>query len=111
MVILVLGLITYAFAASSSQVSSVGGEGATSVSGWVVSEIRYQLAKDPAQLTGVEFDLNGQAGTVKVKLVSTDSTYYSCVSQQGSRWVCETPGLTVAAIDELRVIALDHWAR
>lgn len=104
----IMGSLTYAFAAPSSQADSAAGEGATSVSGWIVSALRYQLAKDPAYISGVEFDLNSQAETVKIKLVSTDSQYYSCISPRGTHWICDTPGLTAAAIDELRVIALNH---
>lgn len=94
--------------ASSNSGSPVGGEGAGTISGWEVSNIKYLPSSDPSHLAGVEFDLNSPARTVAVKLESDGSTYYQCTNTNALHWQCDLAGgVNIASMDELRVVASD----
>jgi hypothetical protein len=97
----------YAFAATNTVPNSYAGEGAGTVSGYTVTNLQYNLnAATPSNIDSVQFTLNAAATTVQVRLVTTGS-YFSCTNV-GLNWTCLTPGVTVAAADEMRVIARDH---
>ncbi len=106
-----LGLVmfpTYAFASSNSGPKS-SGEGAGEISGWTVSEIKYQLSSDPSLVSGVRFDLDKAAGTVSVKLNSGSTAYTSCVNINGNHWQCDFPAdVRLTTMDEFRLIAVDN---
>jgi FlaG/FlaF family flagellin (archaellin) len=102
----VFATVATAFAASNTVPSSAAGEGAGAVSGYTVTNVQYQLnASNPANIDSVTFTLNAAATTVRIKLVSSGSTYYNCTNSGGNNWSCTTTGATVAPSDELRVIA------
>ena len=109
--IALLGLVifpTYAFA-SSNPAPKIAGEGAGAISGWTVSEIKYQLSSDPSLVSGVRFDLDKAAGTVSVKLNSGSTTYTSCANINGNHWQCDFPaGVQLTAMNEFRVIAVGN---
>ena len=109
--ILLLAIVifsTYAFASANTNTARAGGEGASVISGWNVSKIKYQLAADPSLLSAVEFDLDKPAGYVKVSLNSTNTTYYDCDNAFDFHWICYTePNTWVALADELRIVAVD----
>jgi hypothetical protein len=106
-----LGLVifpTYAFASSSSGPKS-SGEGVGAISGWTVSDIKYQLSRDPSLVSNVSFNLDKAAGTVSVKLNSGSATYTSCAHTHGFHWQCDFPaGVQLTTMDEFRVIALGN---
>lgn len=110
---LMIGAISYGFAAANIVPESGAGDGSGAISGYTVTNVNYTLnATNPANIDAVTFDLAPTAGageptTVKVKLVSTGSTYYSCSAGVSPSWSCDTtsPVVTTAAADELRVIA------
>ena len=92
--------------ASSNTGAPAGGEGAGLISGWAVSNINYQSSSDPSRVIGVEFDLNGPARNVSVKLVSNDSNYYQCANTGSYHWQCNLAGgVEISSMDEVRVIA------
>jgi hypothetical protein len=98
----------YALASSPSEVKA-SGEGAGMISGWSTSNINYQLANDPALVSGVTFDLDGPANTVSVKLNSSSTAYTSCINVSAYRWECNFPtGISLASMDEFRVIAMGN---
>jgi hypothetical protein len=108
-VIISLAFVTtaYAFAATNTVPNSYAGEGAGTVSGYTVTNLQYNLnAATPSDIDSVQFTLNAVATSVQVRLVSTGS-YFACTNV-GLNWTCLTPGVTVAAADEVRVVARDH---
>jgi len=110
---LTLGAISYGFAAANIVPESGAGDGQGTISGYTVTNVKYTLnTTNPANLDAVTFDLAPTAGasaptTVKVKLVSTGSTYYTCTAGVAPSWSCNTtsPAVTTVAANELRVIA------
>jgi len=96
----------YGFASSNSG-PKASGEGVGVISGWTVSEIKYQLSSDSALVSGVSFELDGAAGTVSVKLNSSSTQYTNCINTNGYHWQCDFPaGIGLADMDELQVIAV-----
>lgn len=111
LICIVLGIIAfpvYAFASSNSG-SAVSGEGASSISGWTVSNIKYQFAEDVSFVNGVDFDLDGAAGTVSVKFSSDSTMYNTCTNVYGYHWQCSfSNSVSLANMDEFRVIAVGN---
>ena len=111
--VLTLGAISYGFAAANVVPESGAGDGQNTISGYTVTNVKYTLnATNPANIDAVTFNLAPTAGasaptTVKVKLVSTGSTYYTCTAGIVPSWSCNTttPAVTTVAANELRVIA------
>ncbi len=102
----VFATVATAFAASNTVPNSTAGEGSGTVSGYNVTNVHYQLnAATPSSIDYVSFTLDAAATTVKIKLVSTGSTYYSCTNSSGFNWQCTTTGATVTPTDQLDVIA------
>jgi hypothetical protein len=108
----VAAMIT-AMTASNTVPSSKGGSGAGAISGYTVSAVHYNLnATTPANIDSVTFTLNAapaSGATVKIKLVSSSSTWYSC-TMSGTPAVdasCTTSGATVLASDQLDVVVAD----
>lgn len=109
LVILVFATAAFAFAASNTVPVSYAGEGASVTSGYTVTNVVYNLNGTTASnIDSVTFTLNAAASTVSIRLVTT-SSYYSCANPSGNNWSCDTtsPQATVAAADELRVVAAD----
>jgi len=106
-----LGLVlfpTYAFA-SSNFAPKIAGEGVGTISGWTVSNIKYQLSSNPSLVSGVSFDLDKAAGAVSVKLNSGSSIYTNCTHINGFHWQCDFPaGVQLTTTDEFHVIALGN---
>ncbi len=103
---LIVGSVYIAFAFSGPEQPVQRGEGASGISGWVVGNIEYTLvANNPALVSSISFTLDGPAHQVIVYLGSGNTAPASCLPQGGYRWQCETPGVSVASLDELRVIA------
>jgi hypothetical protein len=106
LIVLIFATSAFAFAASNTMPApGFAGEGVTVTSGYTVSNVVYALnGTTPSNIDSVKFDLDNPATTVKVRLVTTGS-YYGC-SVSGSTWTCLTPGVTVTAANEFRVIAV-----
>jgi hypothetical protein len=107
LVVLVFATSAFAFAASNTMPTpGFAGEGVTVTGGYTVSNVVYTLnGTTPSNIDSVKFDLDNPATTVKVRLVSPAGSYYGC-TVSGSTWTCLTPGTTVAAANEFRVIAV-----
>ncbi len=107
---------TYAFTASNTFPGGApkAGSGNAAITGYAVSSVSYtQNASNPQNLDNVKFILNASASSVKVRLDSTGSQWYSCsldtsTSSELNDWVCATtsPAATVASADQLDVVAL-----
>jgi len=109
--LLVLSAVAYGFAAANTVPDSGAGDGSGTITGYVISNVRYTLnATNPANIDSVSFTVTpgGTAAaptSVKAKLVSTTSTYSSCTNTSGTTWSCAVSGVTAQQADELRVIA------
>jgi hypothetical protein len=109
LLVLIFATAAFAFAASNTVPGTRAGEGASVTGGYTVSNVVYNLnATTPSNVDTVTFTLNAAASNVKIRLVTTGS-YYSCTNTSGNNWSCNTtsPQVTVAAADELRVIATE----
>lgn len=96
----------YAFASSETKGPATGGEGTSPISGWMVSNVHYQLGQDSSRISTVEFDLDGTAAQVQVSLNSLNAAFYPCENVSGTHWLCDTYSqVSVAGADQLRVIA------
>ena len=110
-VIAIISVASYAFAAANTVPNTKAGDGLGTVSGYTVTSVVYTLnATDPSTLDSVSFDLGAAAATgqVKVQLVATTGSWYACTLGTGTTWSCATTGLTVSTIDQLRVVAASN---
>lgn len=102
-----------ALTASNTGSASAGGEGAAVISGYNVRDVHHHLnAVNPDNLDSVTFTLDEtptDGSTIKIRLVSGDTSWYSCTTSESPAIVvtCPTtsPQATVAASDELTVVA------
>jgi hypothetical protein len=111
-VIAVISVAAYAFAAANTVPATKAGDGLGVVSGYTITSVVYTLnGTDPSTLDSVAFDLGAAAATgqVKAQLVATTGTWYAC-TQVGvtTVWTCTTTGLNVSTIDQLRVVAASN---
>ncbi|HAV76587.1 MAG TPA: hypothetical protein DCX53_04455 [Anaerolineae bacterium] len=106
--IVAISVTAYAFAAANTVPDTKAGDGLGAVSGYNVTSVVYTLnGADPSTLDEVSFDLGAAAAQVQVQLVSSGS-WYTCALDLGTVWDCDTTGLTVSTIDQLRVIAASN---
>ena len=109
--VLVMGLAATAFAAANTVPASKAGDGAGVISGYTVSNVKHNLnGSNPGNIDSVTFDLDSAppgGSTMKIKLVSGGSTWYTCTNS-GVSLTCATtsPQATTAAADELRVVVV-----
>ena len=109
--VIVIAGSAYAFAAANTVPATKAGDGLGVVSGYTVTGIQYTLnATDPNTLDAVKFDLGAAAATgqVQAQIVATTGTWYTCTLDTGTVWECDTTGLVVSTIDQLRVIAASN---
>jgi hypothetical protein len=108
-VITLIASTTYAFAAENTTLPTTAGEGTSAVSGYEVTNISYSLnAGDPTRVDSVSFSLNANAGTVRIKLNDSGSTWYNCTALSGNDWACNAAGAALASIGQLRVVATSN---
>jgi hypothetical protein len=100
----------YGFTATNTVPTSYAGDGSATISGYTVSAIAYTLnTTDPTKVDKVAFTLSSAATSVKVKAVASGSTYQDCTVTGGTSVSCDWAAAsepTVAAVDQLRVIAV-----
>lgn len=103
---------TSAFAAGNVVPVGKSGDGAGAITGFTMSNIDYTLnVSDPRDVDLVTFTTNvapPAGATVKIKLVASGSTWYSC-TMSGSPAVnasCNTtsPSAQAMAADQLRIV-------
>ena len=86
------------------------GSGSGAIAGYNASNISYNLAANPANVTSVQFNLASAtaATTVQVQADSVAGTWYTCNAPTGSApmlVVCPTAGLTALAANNLTIVA------
>ncbi|HET7767797.1 MAG TPA: hypothetical protein VFN74_03415 [Chloroflexota bacterium] len=103
------------FAAANTVPTSKAGDGNAAISGYAVTNVHYTLnSTNPTNIDAVSFTLDSApvaGSTIKVKLVSTGSDWYTCTTS-GTPAVnasCTTtsPQATVLAANDLRVVVAD----
>jgi hypothetical protein len=109
-IVLILAGATYAFAAANTVPTSKAGDGSGVISGYAVSVIHYNLnATTPTTIDSVTFTLDtapAANSTLKIKLVSAGTTWYSCTNS-GTAVTCNngsTLGAPVSTADSLEVV-------
>jgi len=109
----IMAAAVYGFAAANTVPTSKAGDGAGVVSGYTVSSIHYNLnATNPRNIDSVTFNLDAAptaGSTIKIKLVSADTTWYTCTNI-GAAITCDngsTLAASVTTADELRVVVAD----
>jgi hypothetical protein len=110
---LVIGLLaagSYALTASNTfaNATNKSGIGSQAITGFAVSNVHYTLdATDNTVYSAVTFDLDGTAGDVRAKVLSTATTYVTCDNTDAITfsWTCPVTN-TVAESDSLTVIAV-----
>jgi len=109
-VVFALATVAYASAAANTVPVSKAGDGTGAISGYSVTAIHYVLgATDPTTITSVTFNLDSapaSGGTIKIKLVSGGSTWYSCTNVS-TVVTCTTTGATVSSANSLEVVVSD----
>ena len=99
-----------ALTAANAVPESKAGDGANDITGYEVTDVDYTLAANPQHIASVSFVLDsipGAGSEIRVRL-ATGGSWYTCTSVDEDV-TCDTssPVMTVAAANELRVIAVD----
>lgn len=98
---------SYAYAAANTVPPTKAGDGAGVITGYDVSAVNYTLnTTNPSNIDSVAFTLDAPATSVRIRLVSTGSTWFSCTGT--TNIVCTTTGATVLAADSLQVVAVGN---
>lgn len=110
--VVLLVAVSFAYAAANTVPVTGAGDGSATISGYTVTNVHYVLSGgDASTIESVTFSLtpvenNALAPTtVKVKLQSSGSTWYTCNSS-GTTWSCPVNGpVAVTVADNLRIVA------
>ena len=113
LVIMVLSMAVYGFANANTFSTSHAGDGEKAISGYVITNIKYNLnSSNPGSIDSVTFttDTAPTAGsTIKIKLVAAGSTWYTC-SNAGTAVTCNNGSALNASVDtadSLRIVIAD----
>jgi hypothetical protein len=106
--VVALGATGYAFTATSTVPGTNAGDGSGTISGYVVSSVKYNLnASNPGNIDSVTFTLDSTpiaGSTIKAQLAAAGS-WYTCTNVAAAVTCNVTsPQSTVAAATTLRVI-------
>ncbi len=94
-----------AYASSETNQIPLRGEGVGRISGYNISDVHYQLAKDPSFISGVEFDLDGPASQVIIGFDTASDQIFTCYNVGQHHWLCRVDNVALSLINKLRVIA------
>jgi hypothetical protein len=95
----------YAFASSNSG-SQIAGEGTSTISGWTISNVKYELTENPSFVGSVSFDLDGAADNASVKVSSSHLEYTKCSNIYEYHWQCDFQAcVSISSMDEFHVVA------
>ena len=107
LIVLILSMAIYAFAAANVVPTSSAGDGSGAISGYTVSAIHYVLnATNPGNIDSVTFTLSvapAAGNTIKISL--DGATWYSCTNVTTAvTCVTTAPQATVLLATNLRVV-------
>ena len=110
MIVAIIAVAGYAFAAANTVPDTKAGDGKGTVSGYTVTNVVYTLnTANPATLDSVSFDLGAAAVQANVQLVATTGTWYTCTEVGVTTvWTCDTTGFLISTADQLRVTAASN---
>ncbi|RPJ24228.1 MAG: hypothetical protein EHM33_18505 [Chloroflexi bacterium] len=110
--VLVIAGSAYAFAAANTIPASNVGSGASTVSGYVITNVEYNFVSgNPNQIATIEFDLDQTATTVKIQLDDTaltgdtDWDWTTCVVSTLHVTCTPVGTLLTADIEDLNIAA------
>jgi hypothetical protein len=105
---LLLSITSYAFAATNTVPATNAGDGSASISGYSITSVSYTLlSADNSKIDTVTFKIAPITATsVKIRLVSTSSSWFPCNNASGTVTCTVNGGATVLAADVLQVIAV-----
>ena len=107
LLIAILSFTVHAFASSETNPAGHGGEGANTISGWVVSNVQYRLSENPSTVSSIEFNLDKPASVVKASVNPTNAGFFECQNSSGNHWACNiNPSVEISLMNELRVVAV-----
>jgi hypothetical protein len=112
-VIFAFATAAYAFAAGNIVPRGKAGSGGAVINSYAVvaGSIHYILnASNPQTIDSVSFTTTTSipgGSTVRAKLVTAGSTWYSCTVAAGTNVTCTTTGAPVGTADSLRVVIAD----
>jgi hypothetical protein len=98
--------------ASNTVPDSKAGEGQGTITGYDITTVHYVLnTADPTKIDAVTFKLNSApvaGSTIKVKVNSATTTWYSCTTVTTAATCATTsPAATIATANELKVVVAD----
>lgn len=106
--VLLLSVVAYGFAASNTVPATNAGDGDNTISGYTITNVHYELGTDPTFIDSVEFTIApgvpSATGTVQVRLVA-GGDWYTCTASSDTAWACTIGNVTVLAADRLQVVA------
>ncbi len=112
-VVFAFATAAYAFAAGNIVPRGKSGSGGAVINSYAVvaGSIHYILnASNPQTIDSVSFTTTSSipgGSTVRAKLVTAGSTWYTCTVAAGTNVTCTTSGATVGTADSLRVVIAD----
>lgn len=99
--------VAYASAAANNVPATYAGDGAATISGYVITAVHYTLAANPQNIASVSFTTDATVptgSTVTIKLVAAGSTWYTCTGEGSTSISCTTTGASVLTADSLRIV-------
>lgn len=102
---IIVSSVTYVFASSNTMYPDPAGGGTGDISGYVVSNVEYNLGNDPTMFKSVSFSLSAPATRVNIRLTDTQTDWSECINLGGNDWICDAKSMPVASANQLRVSA------
>jgi hypothetical protein len=93
------------FASSETNTTPIGGEVATRINGFTITNLEFSLADDPFYLDSVVFDLDHPASFVAIQVDQFGSSF-QCQSKDSYNWICEVENVRLRDLDQLSVTAI-----
>ncbi len=110
--VLIMATSAFAFAAANDVPESGAGDGADTISGYTITNVKYTFNADPTKIETVAFDVASTTGDadapsfVQARLVD-GGTWISCTAGTSPNWSCPVAGaVTVLAANKLQVVAV-----
>jgi hypothetical protein len=109
--LVVLGIVTYAFTAANTVPATKAGDGSGAITGYIITNVSYTLnGTDPSRIDAVTFDLDSippAGSTIKIQLDSVAADWYDCTNFDVNI-TCDTtsPQAMVLPADALRVLVV-----
>ena len=100
---LILAASVYGFAAANDVPDTYAGDGTGGISGYIITNVVYDLGADPSTIDGVDFTLDNPASQVHITL--NGGSWTSCGASGVGNTVSCTISLSVLAANSLRVVA------